>query len=180
MSEGNMSKKEIRSLGAHSDRKPETPVGLDGIHHISKAQGRKPLMSGRGLFDEPQEILPAAEVSNATELGVSEVQPRKLKFNAGTKLYRVKPDSEGNPLVPRTPVEENDLFDKQLTAATYFDVPAEFLEIGKKGGTITKIVGKSDYGAFTVVLCPIRQSNGEVILEERLVSYLTRSNKDKL
>jgi hypothetical protein len=94
-------------------------------------------------------------------------------------LYKVVRDSEKKPIIPRTPAQAYDLLDRQLTTPTYLDVPAEYLEIGKRGRTITKKVGQSDYGAFTVVLFPVRSSNGKVVMEERLASFTQRSSRNQ-
>ncbi len=156
-----------------------TPIGIDSRHPIAKpSRGRRSLMAGAGLFDLPQASVP--NVIEPIAPIQTELEPRKLKFKMGTKLYKVTRDSEGRPIIPRTPVQEDALFDRQLTVATYLDVPVEYLEIGKRGGTITKKVGQSDYGAFTVVLFPVRSSSGEIVMEERLASYLTRSSKEQL
>lgn len=156
-----------------------TPIGIDKRHPIAKpSKGRRSLMTGVGLFDLPQ--VSAPNVIEPITLGQTELGPRKLKFKRGTKLYKVVRDSEGRPIIPRTPVQEDDLFDRRLTVATYLDVPVEYLEIGKRGGTITRKVGQSDYGAFTIVRFPVRSSSGKVVMEERLVSYTTRSSKKQI
>jgi hypothetical protein len=190
MNEDKPTEKEIRAFGAHPEKRPTPPLGLDDLHHMAEHKGRRALMSGPGLFDGPiedQVEQEEAQVQSAVDAQVesvtpvqSELEPRKLKFNKGTRLYRLVHDSEHRPIVPRTPAQERDLFDRELTVPTYFNVPVEFLEMGARGKTITKRVGKSNYGAFTVVLCPVHQSNGEIVLEERLASYLTRSSKKQL
>lgn len=135
-------------------------------------------MTGSGMFDMPETSAPnLTEPITPTQ---TELLPRKLKFKRGTRLYKVVRDSEGKPTIPYTPVQEDDLFDRELTVPTYLDVPVEFLEIGKRGRTITRKVGKSGYGAFTVVLSPVRLSSGKVVLEERLASYLTRSSQKQI
>ena len=169
--------------GAHPPRQQSNLAGIgysgeEGSLPPLKRKGtvRGPGMSGTGLLlDLPQVSVP--NVIEPIAPSQTELKPRKLKFKRGTKLYRVVPDSEGKIIIPRTPAQEDDFFDRQLTVATYLDVPAEYLEIGKRGGTITKKVGQSDYGAFTVVLSPVRYSGGKVVMEERLASYLTRSSK---
>jgi hypothetical protein len=169
-------------MGEHSSFKPEDPNNSQ----ISKSKARRPLMQqGPGLFDEQEkgklEIEEKVEAKlEIAEAKQSELEPRKLKFKEGTRLYKFLKDSEGKPIIPRDLAQEEDLFDRQLTVATYLDVPVDYLEIGEKGKTVTKKVGQSRFGAFTVVLSPVRQRNGEVVLEKRLASYLTRSSRKKL
>lgn len=177
MSENKPSKREVRLLGAHPEKQIQKPTGLDGINPAVPIKGRKPLMTGPGLFDSEAQ-------KEFTILTIDEnrlaLEPRRLRFMPGTKLYYLTKDSEGKPIIPRTELEEDRLFDRQLQVETDLDVPVEYLVSGKRGGTITKKVGQSQYGAFTVVMLPVNQENGEVRLEERLVSYQTRSRKGKL
>lgn len=153
-----------------------TPTGIDGRHPIpTPSKTRRSLMTGIGLFDSPQTPKP-----NVIELIIpiqTELKSRKLKFKAGTKLYKVVRDSEGKPIIPRTPAQADDLLDRELTVAAFLDIPVDYLEIGKRGGTIIKKVGQSDYGAFTIVRFPVRSKSGEIVMEERLASFITRSSK---
>lgn len=172
--------------GAHSPKQQPNLVGIGYSGEggalpalRKKAKVRGPGMSGTGsLFDLPQASTPT--VIEPIALSQTELKPRRLKFKRGTKLYRVVRDSEGKIIIPRTPVQEDDFFDRRLTVPTYLDVPVEYLEIGTRGKTTTKKVGQSDYGAFTVVLFPVRYASGKVVMEERLASYLTRSSKSQL
>ena len=137
-------------------------------------------MTGEGLMDELLPQQPVEEVKVPVNLGETQLLPRELKFKANTKLYKVVRDSNGKIKIPWTPKEEEDLFDRRLKVPTTLRVPVDFLETGKRGGTIIKKVGQSDYGAFTVVLFPVQDRDGKSFMEERLVSFLTRSSKKQL
>lgn len=171
--------------GAHPPKQKSNLAGIgysgeEGSLPPLRRRGkvRGPGMSGTELlFDSPQ--VSAPNVIEPIVAVQTELEPRKIKFIEGTKLYRVIREDEGRIKIPRTPVDYDKLFDRKLSVATYLDVPVEFLEIGVRGGTITKKVGQSVYGAFTVVLFPVRYSRGEVVMEERLASYLTRSSNKR-
>jgi hypothetical protein len=135
-------------------------------------------MTEPGLFDSPQAVT-LSTVEPITEVK-TELEPRSLKFKVGTRIYKIDRDGNGNIKIPRTPAQADDLLKKILTVPTYFDVPVEYLERGKRGGTITKKVGQSDYGAFTVVRFPVRLKSGKVVMEDMLASYTTRSSKKNL
>ena len=139
-----------------------------------------PGMSGEGLMDEIMPQPSQAEESVPINLVETQLIPRQLKFKGGTRLYKVVRDSEGKIKIPRTPAEDDDLLDRRLTVPTTLSVSVDFLETGKRGGTIIKKVGQSDYGAFTVVLFPVHTREGKNIVEERLVSFLTRSSKKQI
>jgi hypothetical protein len=202
----NFAMSEATKEGAHPGKQPGN---LAGIKYSGESAPLAPLrkrgvrgsgMTGQGLLDEPEPatVLPGVTTSapditsvepsqssesNVTEpiaSGQTELIPRKLKFKRGTRLYKVVHDSEGRIIIPRTPAQADDFFDRKLTVPTYLVISVEYLEIGKRGGTITKKVGQSDYGAFTVVLFPVPSGSGKVAMEERLVSYTTRSSKKEL
>lgn len=169
--------------GAHG-KKEEANLG--GIRYsgeggrlpASKRRGKVggPRMTGEGLFDSPEAPV-VVRVAEPTAEIKTPLEPRSLKFKAGTKIYRIVRDGEGKIQVPRTPDQASGRLEKVLTVPTIFDVPVEYLERGKRGGTITKKVGQSDYGAFTVIRFPVRLRSGEFVMEDRLASYTTRSSK---
>lgn len=146
---------------------------------VNLGRGKRRRMAGPGFFDETDQ--PQLDTVLHAELpiiqGSIEVKrERKPMFKRGTVLYVVKIDGDGRVIIPRNRRQAED-FERETLE---FDTPLridkkEGIELGKTGREKIKVVGKSQYGAFTVVYLDREDRQGKIISELRLASLTQRA-----
>ena len=112
----------------------------------------------------------------------SESLIRDPLFKKGTQLYAYHPDAnrDNQPIIPgmHSQMKESDLRKERLMFDTQLKIDPELgMKPGAKSGNIIKRVGKSKYGAFTVVRYPVEDRSGNVVEELRLVDLRQRARE---
>ena len=133
---------------------------------------------GQGFFPIEQ---PASAVETPTTM-VSQpeaLRDRALRFEEGAPVFRViyKDEKTDDVVIPRTSEQANDMFLGRLPMRLELPVDRSCLEKGKRGGTIIRCVGKSVFGAFTIVHYPAFDENGEEIEIPVLADMRNRTSK---
>ncbi len=167
--------------GAHPDKvkAPDLPRGLDGKPFTGETVSHKKTnvpQGVMGMFADDAEPESTQQVGERTTQTIEAAVPKRLRFKKGTELYAVTFDSETDDIViPRSVKQARALYRGNLEFDDDLVINNELgMEDGKKGGRVVRRVGKSDYGAFTVVDVRVTGEDGETAIEQSLASLTTR------
>lgn len=132
-----------------------------------------------GFFLPVQPIVAPEDVAAVASQPEAPLIDRALRFEAGAPVYRVIYKGETDEVViPRTPEQANDMFLGRLPMRLELSVDRSCLERGKRGGTAIRRVGKSMFGAFTIVHYPMVDEDGEEINVRVLADMNDRTSKE--
>jgi hypothetical protein len=164
-------KNSAHGTGTYGERQQRDLLGGENLpeHKRRRMTGQ---MTGQGFFDTPQVSLESPSVK-------AEKTPRALRFEKGTVLYKVVPETGGKPKIPEKPREEKDLRGETLLFDQDLEVDESCIGLGKRGREVIKIIGKSNYGAFVIVRYHKTDDKGQEVVEERLASLTQRRLKGK-
>jgi hypothetical protein len=134
---------------------------------------------GVGFFPTTQPVA-TPEVPTITSLQAElPLRDRALRFEAGAPVYRVIYKGETDEVViPRTPEQADHMFLGRLPIRLELPVDRSCLERGKRGDTVIKRVGKSMFGAFTIVHYPMIDEDGKEINVRVLADMNDRTSKE--
>ncbi len=128
-----------------------------------------PLEQSASVIEAPVAVVSQSEV----------LRDRALRFEEGAPVFRVvyKDEATDEVVIPRTPEQADDMFLGRLPMRLELPVDRSCLEKGKRGGTIIRCVGKSMFGAFTIVHYTAFDEEGKEIEIPVLADMNNRTSK---
>lgn len=134
---------------------------------------------GSGFFPPTEPVSTSEVIVDASHPLEPQLRDRALRFEAGAPVYRVIYKGETDEVViPRTPEQADSMFLGRLPMRLELPVDRSCLERGKRGDTVIKRVGKSMFGAFTIVHYPMVDEDGEEINVRVLADMNDRTSKE--
>lgn len=147
---------------------------------FKKQQERKAQQEimGQGFFPPEQPVTMPEVPPVMISMPETQLRDRALRFEEGTPVYRMIYKGETDEIVvPRTPEQADNMFLGRLPMRLELPVDRSCLEKGKREGTVIRCVGRSGFGAFTIVHYPAFDEDGREIDIPVLADMNDRTSK---